>query len=260
MKRLILICCAILLGKMLFAEEGWGVIAVMEANALDKTGNVATTLMGSERFSIKKSVKVEGEPAYYVTMFDRKKQPSYVVWARDCYVSMTAMPDKETDLDGYIAESLKRKKIVNYYSKYFSRERLRQRAVDAHRKKSPAALLKKEEQKLAQIKKAIATLNDRIEKNAAARKKATGSTHIRLVEEGRELRAEQGALPATYKEQKEKVAQLKEKLEAWDAAHPFDDSKVTNTTVWKKQTLELVDLANELKAAGVELVNDVTAE
>lgn len=259
MKRLFLICILVLVGKLLFADDGWGVIAVMESDGLNTKGFVASALNGGERFIIKKEVKVEGEKAYYVTFFDRKKQPSYIVMAKDCFVSYDVLPDKKDDPDGNAKETAKRKEIVEYYSKYATRERLRQRALDRHRKKSPYATLKKEEQKLAQISKAMATLNDRIEKNAAARKKAEGANHIRLVEEGRELRAEQGALPKQYDTQKEKVTSLKEKVQEWDAAHPFNESSVTQSAMWKKLTLSLEEMTEALTAEGVELVNPVHA-
>jgi DNA repair exonuclease SbcCD ATPase subunit len=242
---------------LLFAEEGWGYIAVMETEGLDKTGVVATTLNGGERFTVKKEVKVEGEKAYYVTMFDRKKSPSYVLFARDCYVSYDPLPNKKADPEGYAKEMAKRKKIANYYAKYATRERLRQRAIETHRKKSPHAALKKEEQNLAQVRKAIATLNERIEKNAQARKNATNAAHIRLVEEGRELRAEQGALPSQYKALKEKVEQLKQSAAAWDETHPFDETKVTRSAMWKKMTVDLETLSKELAEEGVELVNAI---
>lgn len=258
MKKFVLLCALISLSMPLFAvENGWGYVAVMETDGVDTKGMVATTLHGGERFVIKKEVKVEGEKAYYATFLDRKKRPSYILLAEDCYVSYDALPSKEDDPEGFAKENAKRKKIAEYYSKYATRERLRHRALLKHQKKSPHAVLKREQKELDQVRKALASLNQRIEKNAEARKKATGSSHIRLVEEGRELRAEQGALPVRYTEQKAKVEDLEAKAKAWDEAHPFDDSTIKKSAMWKKMTLQLEKLTVELAEDGVELVNAV---
>lgn len=259
MKHYILILFTCIVGRLLVADNGWGFVAVMEADGLDTKGHVAATLNGGERFVVKKEVKVEGDVAYYVTFFERKKRPSYILMARDCYVSYDTLPDKKSDPEGNAKENAKRKKIATYYSKYATRERLRQRAINTHRKKSPHARLKKETQALGKVRKSLLSLNERIEKNDVARKNATGAAHIKLVEEGRELRAEQGSLPARYKEQKAIVEKLEADAKKWDAEHPFDETRVVQSVAWKKMTAELEALAKELSEAGVKLTNDVNA-
>ena len=202
---------------------GWGVVTTAEPKAYDKTGKSMTTLKAGEIFSVLKAVSLNKTPAYYIEVH-RKTSRRCVLASADCKVFLE-LPDA----DNVSAQNeLKQfqQLLSDYYLTLALRDSLLTRARTRHFASSPA-------KRLEELKTELAGVPDKDRAYAAAQEKAkSNAERLRYRDLRKELRYRTTGL-------QQEIERVKAETEAWTRAHPFDDSTIRSSSVWKRLTAQL---------------------
>lgn len=234
-------------------ENGWGVISSPSAIAYNTKGKEAETLTGGDFFYIIKSdnVKVNGEKALFVSFRKLKDQPSYVVYEKDCFIASSRLPDKNEE-ESYKAELKLRSNVAVYFKAVATRQAFYNAAYKKHIKGSPMEEMVDIKEALAEKRKALSTLAKDLEEFKVQIKKQNSSEkQIRLVEKGRELRADATRLPAEIKSLEEKLEACEVKAKAWAEAHPMNTKALYASSRWKRMTAKLESMEATLFEEGL---------
>ena len=222
---------------MLLAAElepiGWGVVAAMETEFYDKTGKTQGNVTGGELFKVLREVKMNKAPAYYVQL-DRTKKPMGIVAAADCRYFPGPIPTSD-DVDALVEYVSNQKLCKDYYSLCANRDRLVARKRDQHLLKSPAKQLVSLKAELAEI-----PAKDR-QCEEAMKKATTDAQRLKYRDMRKELRYRATGL-------QQEIKRLESQATAWEKEHPFDDSAVKKSAVWKRFNAQAEKMRPQVEA------------
>jgi hypothetical protein len=222
MKRLFL--AFVLLPLVAVAAEmapiGWGVVTAVKTTVYDKTGKPAGALAGGDLFGVLREVKMNKAPAYYIEIPGTKKAVTGIVSAADTRYFVGTKPDL-TDADAFAAWVADRKFCQEYYALCAMRDGLVERKREQHRAKSPAKRLETAKKELSEA------LADAKRYKAEYEKAKNNSRRLKAQDLYKEARFTATGL-------NEEIKSLEAEVVTWDEKHPFDESVVKKTAVWKR--------------------------
>lgn len=221
----------------LFAAElvpiGWGIVATYRTTLYNKTGEEMGALTGGELFTVYREVKMNKAPAYYVEVESTKK-PRGILSAADCRYFPGELPTAD-DIDALAEYNGRRKLCKDYFSLCATRDKLVESKREVHLKNSPAKQLPK-------LKAELAAIPGKDRQYEAALKKAKNdSQRIKYRDLRKELRYEASGL-------RQEIQRLEEEVASWEQTHPFDDTKVKQSAVWKRLNAQAEKLRPSVEA------------
>lgn len=246
-KRILL--ALVLLPLMSFAADlepiGWGVVSAMKTPMYDKTGKEMGKVGGGELFLVLREVKMNKAPAYYVEL-DRKVKLNGILAATDCRYFPGAIPTLE-QMDAFVDHVANQKLCKDYYALCANRDRLVARKRDQHLAKSPA-------KQLTQLKEELAQVPAKDRKYEAEQKKAkTNAQRLKYQDLRKELRYRTTGL-------QQEIKRLEAQVATWEAEHPFDDSSVKKSPVWKRLNAQAEKMRPQVEAFEAQAAKPVVVE
>ena len=244
MKRLLMLF--LLIPFMLTAAElapiGWGVVVVPSTTLYDKTGKPTCDLFGGELFNVLREVKMDKAPAYYISVTRKGVEAKGIISAAESRFFASAIP--VAGAAGYDEFKADQDFCAEYYSRCATRDALVERKREQHLAKSPAKNLPK-------LKKELAGIPALDRKYEVAQKAAkTDGQRIKYRDLRKELRYQASGL-------QQEIKRLEGIAETWEAEHPFDDSSVKKTAVWKRLNAQLEPYAERLEALNAKYPNSL---
>ncbi len=241
-------------------EKGWGVISSPIATVYNTKGKEVDVVNGGDFFFVIKedSVKINGEPALYVSFRKLEGKPAYVVYAKDCFVHHSCAPDKDEDPVAYKAELKLRSTVISYFKTYAQRHELYTSAYKKHIKGSPVEAIEKSKKELMKKHKELAQLAKDLETFKKKMKQNISSAeHIRLVDKGRELRADANRLPAEIDSLEERIKDQEAKALQWEQRNPMKTDALYASQKWKRFTIKLEEIEAELFESGLSIPSSI---
>lgn len=245
MNRLAVVILTGLVSLWAYAADpvGWGVVTVSAAKSYDRTGAETQPVAGGTLFTLVKEVSVNKTPAYLI-MNPARPDAQRIVLAEDCRAFMegplmtTEAFAQEVAEGGDISALTLRMRRQNFAEKYYSmvaqRDALVERAREAHLSGSPAGRLAKARRELAEI-----PAKDRALEQAEQQAKSN-ARRLKLRDDRKELRYRAMGLRA-------EIERLEKTAGEWETAHPFDDSALRKSGVYKTLSRQIEAMQPDLQ-------------